>query len=175
MKSVDHIDIIFENCDLIENINHENIGYFNIEKIRPVVQRWACNCIDKNLMADKVEIELKKEVDHIHYDFGMVNDESSKTTVFKRIQDYRDITHIDVFYDDGTNEYYNVDYMESWNGWLGTPNINHKNWIDENGSLWIKIEKANWFKIKWIRTKYWLIGQWYRLKSKFKNKFKKGK
>ena len=125
-----------ENCECI-TVKGNTIGSFDITGIEKVVRRIACNEIRKYEAAKSIAIELFPEADTKYNSFG----ETSKSTVFKRLTDYADITSIEIEYDDGETDYFWVEYDTGEYDYLGADNINQKTYISTQGNLYILIDE----------------------------------
>lgn len=138
MKEVKKLEFVFENCESMM-IPIKFIGSMTINDISTKIERFACNYVSKMSTANEVVIFLNRAFKKInYYPFGKENF-PNPIDPFNRIADYNDITCINVFYDDGTEENYYVDYVDKVEGQLGSPNINQTTYISEKGNMVIKI------------------------------------
>lgn len=130
MKKVKYVDIVLENCEVFR-VSPKSIESITINNI----QRYlGINCfqykngeIYENISTDKVIIKLKN--------FSKIKDITKFPTnlnFLERINYIKDITHLDLNYDDGTKEYITVpwDEHENYNDWQN--NKIDKNWKDED-------------------------------------------
>lgn len=135
MSEVKYIEVIFENCESMI-VKRHLLGVFRIAGIHDIIGRVASNSIQKYQAADEVVMEiLPKAAETEYHAFGM---EKYKSTLMKRLSEFNDITHIDVHYEDGTQDSFAVDYCEE-NESLGAPNINQKTFLSLKKHLFIVI------------------------------------
>ncbi len=99
MKSVEKIEIVFENCDCL-TFKIRDFYDFVIENVRPRVNRVGSNCIAKSNIAD-IYFHIFKGADKSYNEFGQEDWERSK---FERIKNGCDITSVVLTYGDGTSE-----------------------------------------------------------------------
>ena len=136
MNSVKKIELVLENCEVIDVTNAT--GDFFIDDVHIEVSRIASNCIAKLLKTKEFFIQLYKFGEFKFIGFG-------DTDPITRLKDYKDITSIELTYDDGLVESYYVDYDEGENeGALGADNINQKTYETEN-SLFILVSANKTF------------------------------
>jgi hypothetical protein len=132
-KEVKQIDVVFENCEVV-TFPKEYIGQFYLGELKEVISRRACNQIDKHLLADKLILEVR--------DRAALNTKTYSGNAFDRVKAYDDITHIDIIYEDGSNDYIGLDYDEGESeGILGANNINQKSRINKFGDLELLVGK----------------------------------
>lgn len=137
MKEVKYIEIILENCDEIR-VNRENLGWFDMIGLNKEIHRITSNTIVETKSVSGILIHLLKN-------FEYEDICGNKQSAFKRIKDFHDITAIDVYFDDGSHDYYFVPYDDEEDDVLGTPNLNQKE-VEKNGQLYIFISKDNTLK-----------------------------
>lgn len=136
MNSVKKIELVLENCEVIDVTNAT--GDFFIDDVHIEVSRIASNCIAKILKTKEFYIQLYKFGEFKFSSFG-------DTDPITRLKDYKDITSIELTYDDDLVESYYVDYDEGENeGALGADNINQKTYETEN-SLFILVSANKTF------------------------------
>ena len=136
MKNIKSIELILENCEVIE-IESKYIGMFRMDDIRTSIYRIACNAISKSQTAHSVAIEIFSEANVKYSPFGNCEEQLK----FYRLAEWKDITSIELHYEDGSTETYYVDYDDGENDALGAENLNQKNYISTLGNLYIVIEK----------------------------------
>lgn len=135
------ITFILENCDSI-TIDGKYIGDFVVQDIHTVIQRIACNAINKIEIANEVAIEIHKDANKERYEFGL---EKCKRMTFDRLTDYPDITNIEFEliddYSDGeeTPHVEKYDYCVCWVGRNDAINEAQKDYISKDGNLYIVI------------------------------------
>lgn len=138
MKELKTIEIGFENCESI-TISKNMIGEFNLDDTRPIIRRIACNSISKYWAAGEIQMELFRCKNQTYKPFGQLEEQD----MLERVSQYRDITSIDIIYEDGTTEFYLVDYDEGENeGCLGAENINEDLYVSELGNVYICISRC---------------------------------
>ena len=137
MKNVKKIEIILENCEVIE-FEPKDFYDFILDDIKERVSRKGVNCIGVSKTTTLVKFSINKKADRVNKPFGTEMDDPE--TVFERLSKYNDITGICLTYSDDTEETYYVDYDEGdKEGMLGAPNINQDTYINEYGHLFITI------------------------------------
>lgn len=136
MCEVKYIELLLENCENIV-LPRNVLGNVYIGKIYDEVARIACNSIRRVICADEVALEIFPEANTLG---SRAPDFDNETTIFDRLTKYRDITHINVVYEDGTEQYICVDY-NSENDDLGADNEYQKNYLSPLNVLYIVISK----------------------------------
>ena len=137
MKHVKKVELVLENCEVIE-FEPKHIYDFELNDIKEKVSRKAVNCIGVSKTANFVKMSIKKEGNRINKPFGIETEEQD--TIFERLSLYNDITGICLTYSDDTEETYYVNYDEGdKEGVLGAPNINQDTYINEHGHFFITI------------------------------------
>ena len=122
---IKNLTFVLENCEHI-TVKGNTIGSFDITGIEKMIRRVACNEIGKYEVANSVAIELFPEADTKYNSFGEV----SKSTAFKRLSEYADITGIEIEYDNGETESFLVDYDTGEYDYLGKDEIEDKDTIE---------------------------------------------
>ncbi|WWT40164.1 hypothetical protein [Staphylococcus phage PT1-1] len=115
--NINYIDLVLENCDVIR-LEPKNISSFYIEGISETFTSQPT--LDGGFYADKT-----KHCSHLKL---LINNPKELpfdaldevTTVYERIEYYRDITAIDIIYEDKTHEYIYV----NWNDYNSNYNLN---------------------------------------------------
>lgn len=136
MNNIKKVEFVFENCECFE-IDEKYFGMFQIADIKTEIYRIACNAISKLTTAYTVALEIFSEANTDYNPCGS----SERSKKFDRITSWRDITSIILYYDDGKEETYYVDYVEKQDGVLGTENINQRTYISSLGNLYLVITK----------------------------------
>lgn len=166
MKKIKSVNLVFENCDsAIVPINA--IGGFAISDIQK--EYSICNCNELHeyvygkhfymLFEDLKSLKYKDFVDR-------------KKSLHKRITDHEDITHINIVYEDGTNDYIGVPWK--------TIGRTYRNFFQElkiekcpNGKkYYVLIINEGWNFRKLIKFLYWKLIKipYYRLTYKHRIK-----
>ncbi|MCM3387212.1 hypothetical protein M3649_03585 [Ureibacillus chungkukjangi] len=134
-KEIKQIDIVLENCEVIV-IPRNEIGEFSLSGVEKVYSRIASNSISDYLFAKSFYIEIHKDantldnVDENFREFGELP--------FDRLTKHHDITHVDLIFEDGSNEYICVD----WSGESEYINDSQTTYHSaENGSLFIVVDR----------------------------------
>ena len=133
----------FENCDHI-TIDGKYIGDFLVDKIETNISRIACNAVIKMDIANVFAIEIHKDADKHHNELGCT---SFETSVFRRLNQYKDITQISFtlikYYvdEDQTPKTENYDYFVRWCGDDDYENDAQINYISNLGHLYIVIKE----------------------------------
>lgn len=135
-KHVRYIELVFENCEWVRF--KSGVGIFYLSGFETSIERLAMNSIRKHTLAKEVAIQIFKDADFERD--KIFNDDIS---IFERITKWNDITHIDIVYEDDSEESYYVDYVEpeGQEDELGAPNINQKSIISTGGNLYIVIDR----------------------------------
>ena len=135
MNKVKYIKLVFENCEEVR-IDERYIGYMAITDFREEIARVAMNAICKFRTADEVAIEIFSEANKPFVSFG----HDTGKTIFERIMAWNDITHINIVYEDGDEEYIGVNYDEGLDeGKLGAQNILQTSELSSLGNLYLVI------------------------------------
>lgn len=119
IMNIDYIDLVLENCDVIR-LESKDIDFFYIEGITETYTSQRDS--EGNLYTDKTE--------HCSHLGLLINNPKELTfdsldgeiTVYERVENYHDITAIDIIYEDKTHEYIYVD----WNDYNYNYNLNQK-------------------------------------------------
>lgn len=138
MNKVSKIELIFDNCEFVY-VPADCIGNISISEIhRRIV--GALGVFYHVEIADEVAMRiLPKARDVIQG--GLYDD----IDVFSRIQSYRDITHVGVYYVDGTEQYLSTDYKPE-DPETEMENEYQKSYISPvDGSLLLVIAKDKYF------------------------------
>lgn len=102
MAKVQSITLMFKNCESI-TVPLKYVGYFFIGDIKTNLETITRGCIEKRDTAKEFFIEIFSEA-NTKYD-GFYNCE-----LFERLYLFQDLYMIGVTYDDGTEQYINLDY-----------------------------------------------------------------
>ena len=110
-KSLDYMEIVFENTDSI-TIPADNIGGFYFGKISSYRAMYPNYTppnlqIERGRCADCIRIRLKPSANRDYYEFKMESHEEYKTLIFDRLQ-INDICIIELHYTDSTSEAFDV-------------------------------------------------------------------
>lgn len=131
MFNIKHIEIEFENCEIM-HISSDDIEYMSFDNItKNIVSYNGKDCCYFNVCEYMILI-LKPSANKEYLQFGM---DEWKTTKFDRLQTYLDITNIYIKYEDSTDEF-NV--TPKWDG-DDYSNFLQKSYFNENGNLIIEI------------------------------------
>ena len=103
MAKVQSITLMFKNCESI-NIPLKYVGYFFIGDIKTNLETITRGCIEKRDTAKEFYIEIFGEA-NTKYD-GLFNCE-----LFERLYLYQDLCMVGITYDDGAQQYINLDYL----------------------------------------------------------------
>lgn len=135
MKDIEKIRLVFENLETCY-IDAEEIGFICVDDIQENIHRIACNSIANLKTAKNIFIELL--IDRPINLEGDDNDNSyQNTSLFKRIENYNDITSIEVYYKDGTTDEIYPTYKET----ASFSNEYQHSIIEKNNQLYIVISK----------------------------------
>ena len=151
MNRLNEITFGLENCESI-TVQGKYVGEFRATDFRKEIARVAMNAICEQEVCEKFFLELHRDADKEYAPFGI---DDSKTTVFRRLTEFGDITSIqftltddDVYYeckvasDENTKE---CDYLlvyDSEYDSLGANNRNQKSFLSDNGWLYIVVSKG---------------------------------
>ena len=107
-NKIKYIDIVFENCEVAKVKPDMFIGLV----VRGITLEYMVNCFQYKdgevcdyLTCEFFEIDIKRGLKS--KPFGYTNQ-----TLEERITAHRDITHVDIFFEDGSNKYISV----PWDG-----------------------------------------------------------
>lgn len=113
-KRVESVEITFENLDYI-NIPVEYFGEFYITGMQTTVERLALNAILQRTRADQIEFELLARVDvalsDMTRDLSFLPEEN--LSLLKRIENRRDISYLDIYYDDGSSDQFYLPWEDA--------------------------------------------------------------
>ncbi|MBQ6521006.1 MAG: hypothetical protein IJI14_20050 [Anaerolineaceae bacterium] len=139
-KELKYIELVLENCECI-TFQRNVIGRFILDHIKTIVARMAMNSITEYKVAGTLAVEIFSEGNEDYCPFGFAED---KTTKFGRLSSFNDLSGIEVHYDDGTSDYYLLEYDEEpgLENIIGAPNINEKQYISKPGNLYIVVDKT---------------------------------
>ena len=129
------INIVLENCEYF-TFERKHIGQFNLSKIERVIGRYGSNYIGEFVYAKSVQIEIKSDAN-----IETKSISGKLCLPFKRIVEHKDITSIELIYENGEKEVFQVDYEETVD-FLGAPNVNQSCKYNEFGDLYIVIENS---------------------------------
>lgn len=101
-REVKSVMLILENCEAFE-IDRKHIGEFYVSGIERTIQRSACNSISEDFIAKSFNIQIHKDAN--------IKTGWKDTTMFERIENFKDITQLLITYDDGTSENLFVDWI----------------------------------------------------------------
>lgn len=142
MKKIKAIRLEFKNTDHMA-FEPKDFVYFSISDIWTEIKMCGFG-VDKFVYADTVEMQIKWEANDWHEPFE--NDDAPHDEFkFDRIQDYDDITHIAVVYDDGTMERYVVNWEDATE--YGEENKKQIS-VTTNDGLFIRIANDVWWDTK---------------------------
>lgn len=134
-KEIKQVDIVLENCEVIA-IPRNEIGEFSLSGVEKVYGRIASNSISDYLFAKSFYIEIHKDANTL--DNADVNFRRDGEKPFERLTNRHDITHVDLIFEDGTNEYICLD----WSGESEYINESQSTYRSkENGSLFIVVDR----------------------------------
>ena len=113
-KKINSVEITFENLDYVE-IPAEYFADFHISGIRTSVERLTPNAILQRNQADEIRFELISKADavlpELTQDLYFAPDEAP--SLLKRITNRRDITYLDLYYDDGGYDTFYVPWEDA--------------------------------------------------------------
>lgn len=136
MNNIKYIDIVTENLEVIR-INRNEIGVFHIHNIQRCISRLASNYITDYLSAEEVLIQISPNA---NTELSFISNIEDNQLPFDRIIKHSDITHIDVIYEDGKNEYISV----PWGGESDYENPYQSVTINgHNNDLYLAISEKN--------------------------------
>ena len=136
MRLVEKIDVIFEDGDIL-TISDENVGDMVISSVKKEIRRLAAKEIAEMYYAEKIAFEVFESANALYLPFGHVNE--TPKSVFGRFLEYGDITHIEVYFDDGTSVLFATDWKDKTTG--GRENLYQKTILAKNGNLYVLIGK----------------------------------
>lgn len=143
MKTIKSITIDFENCEWV-TFPIFVLGVCHLGNICTTIDRVASNAIGKSIFAREIALEIFfPEAENECTKWELFDD---RYTVLQRFTTYRDITHITLNYQDGSEETFVVDYEDEVKGQLGSNNKNQRNYVSECGNLYIVIDENKGIK-----------------------------
>jgi hypothetical protein len=132
------IDLVLENCEVI-TIEGKYIGDFYLGDIRQEIARMACNHIGIEEICHSFHMEIHKDASKDVDSFGR------KINVFKRLQEYNDITQVTIrLYDQYAEEPEDdieKQYLLHWGGDSEYENEYQKSFVANTGWLYLVVEK----------------------------------
>lgn len=131
MRELTSIEFVFDSCHKID-IPIKYFGYVNIDGIRDVTKRYAMNCVATVKQASVVEFVIFKEADS-------EEDCPNVCTIFERFQMARDITHIFLHYEDGSEDKLYVEMKGLKDNWL--ENEYEHIFVSDAGDLYLTVGK----------------------------------
>lgn len=134
MKEIKSIELVLENCEVIE-IGRENIGIFFVLDIKRSISRKAVNSISDSTTMEELFMQISSNANNIK---SYITTWSENKKPFERLMCHEDITAIDINYQDNTNEYISV----KWGGNSDYTNIYQTSAMNQyTGDLYIVISK----------------------------------
>ena len=126
LKKVKFLDIVFENCGFarISIKNIYNWGMGEITKTYYACNEDECDTIYKSKWA----FIIFEDLENLYYESHF----KDKKKLIDRIKNFKDITHIDVVYEDDTNEYVAIPWGSNnqfYNAFQILNKIKFKNWV----------------------------------------------
>ena len=136
MREVTGMEIIFENCECsdrltIGDMKESDVYMISIRDIQRSIMTYACNAVCEVLTPKEISITLNISANRPTQMGITTMDE----TLFQRIQVCPDITHINIYYDNGTEECISV----PWTGDSDYENEVQTSHITDKGRMVIKI------------------------------------
>lgn len=138
-KKVETVSITFENLDFV-NIPAGYFGDFHISGIHTTAERVGLNTILQRTNPDTVRFELCPQVDavlpELTQDLSFIPEEDS--SLLKRIANRRDITSLDLFYDDNSHDLFYVPWEDAEDEYHNK--LLHAQ-INNDGALFVTIQQ----------------------------------
>ena len=104
MRQVEKIMLVFENCETAElsagDMYKSDVYSLHIKDVSKQIRTYALNSVCEVITCSYVSFILNPNANQ--------NMQWSEIDLFECLSKYRDITHIDVMYDDGTDDYIEV-------------------------------------------------------------------
>ena len=104
MRQVEKIMLVFENCETAElsagDMYKSDVYSLHIENVSKNIRTVGVNAVYEVIACNHVSFILNPNANQ--------NMQWSEIDLFECLSKYRDITHIDVMYDDGTDDYIEV-------------------------------------------------------------------
>ena len=137
MNKIDHIDIVFENCDFCTIPANNKFFQFYLDRITKTIM--SCNTNESYSMevADDVELKFSKECLSINSYWE--NLEKCGNTLETYLK-FKGLVSIHIYYSDTSIEYY-VPYKEEDEAEIGSANIYQVNEFMDDGSCKVTIKK----------------------------------
>lgn len=139
-KIIKDIELTFENIDYVVIPNHYFMS-FSLENVKIDVCRVAANAIMRYQKIETTDFILKKEANYNFESFDTNIDliHYKGNTLFDRIINYKDITHIKLLYNDDSFENFAVVWEDEENN--ECRNKLQTAVITEEGNLYVRIQK----------------------------------
>lgn len=135
---IKQLKLIFENCETI-TIDRKYIGALDIDNIKKSISRNACNSISSNLSCDSFVISINRKLPIEKLSSWTIGDVLEERNPLIRIQQYNDITGIEVIYENDTSEYIFI----QWGGDSDYSNEYQKVYVNDFEDVFIVIDKDN--------------------------------
>jgi hypothetical protein len=133
-RKIDHIDLVLENCEVI-TVYHDNIERIFTGKVYKMLHSQQDDIWDSQ-WTNFLNLKLKKSANT----FVFTNEgKAGERTALDRLK-ARDITHIDIHYTEGANDYISVpwkgmsDFHNKCENWKKNDDFYEIEW-DQNGPL----------------------------------------
>lgn len=129
-KNVKRLELVRENCDII-SVDAIDIARIYLNDISSDVYVDAGGAYAKVQYADTIYIKFKPSANKDHYELECIDLEQP---IFELLN-LNDIAGLDMFFDDGTSEYIQIQWLDDDAG------VNHyqQNYMDDDGNLYIGI------------------------------------
>ncbi len=125
MKNLDkikYVDLVFENCE----VARLKPSMFNGLMVRGITEGFMINCFQYK------EGEIYRGIECNHFEMrinrsglDLKYSEDSTDILCRRLIRYRDITHVDLFFEDDTNKYITVPWGLEGEEFTNTRQFNH--------------------------------------------------
>lgn len=141
MKTVRALELHFENCESLR-LETNVLGCVHLGKISKEISRIGCNCIAEQYFVMEVALEIFAEAEELSSWTECYDPDQFK---LRRIEEYNDISCIKVFYEDGTDHVYYINYNAETE-MLGAPNVNQISRFSNLGNLYVVISEDRDFE-----------------------------
>ncbi len=143
MNKIEHVDIIFENCDVCSIPVEENSDLLNFQ-MYGITENAISITFSKEFntykSAEEVYLTFSKEALDIKSHWGIFGNTGN---TLRQQLNFRDIVGILIYYNTDIEYYVSVVYDEENKADLGSPNINQVNEMQPNGSCRVSIKRKS--------------------------------
>lgn len=136
MKQFQSIDLVLENCEVIQ-IKSEHIHFFHVDEITRSISRFGTNTVHDMTSCKEFFLQISPlSKDMSSYDFTY---NSNTTLPFDRLLKHQDLVAVNIKFDDNSEKYIYV----SWGGESDWINVHQTCRVSEQtGDLFIVVSES---------------------------------